>query len=155
MKYLIAVVSLSFVLGTQAAEAAQVRWHGEASITGKSGTCPDYDPTGNFMRARFRPGLGGDNGTNSEFSFFFDSFAQSFGLNNHLFDATFRTVDTMQIGDGFGPVDNVVKVKFVTQAPATLTFATNYITVTGEISGYDFMPLCTAKFTMKLLKKLN
>ena len=140
---------------SQIAEAAQSRWQGEIAITGKSGTCPDYDPVGTFGRVRFRPGIGGDNGSNSMFSVFSSRGAASYFLSNHMFDATFRTVSTMVVGDGFSAVTNVVKVKFGSQKPDVILATTDFMNVRGQISGFDFMPLCTVNFKMTLFKRID
>ena len=103
------LAALSF---SQTAQAAVTHWQGEFLITDKSGTCPDYDPVGTFGRVRFRPGIGGDNGSSSMFSVFSSRGAASYYLSGHLFDASFRTVNATVVGDGISTVTNIVKVKF-------------------------------------------
>jgi hypothetical protein len=154
MKRLAFLSSTFLIAATLQAHAAPVRWQGEFMITGSSGTC-DYDPTGDFGRARFRPGIGGDNGSWSAFSVINSRNAYSYRLNDGLFNTTFKTVDTMGVGDGFGPIDNVVKVKFDTQSPATIKATTNFIEITGQIKGYDYMPQCVINFKMALFKRID
>jgi hypothetical protein len=64
-------------------------------------------------------------------------------------------VETAYIGDIATPIDNVVKVKFSTQKPATLTIDTDFIDVTGQIKGYDFQPDCTVFFKLTLFKRVE
>jgi hypothetical protein len=52
------MASVMLAGSAMAAEAVPVRWQGEFMITGQTGVC-DYDATGDFGGARFRPGIGG------------------------------------------------------------------------------------------------
>jgi hypothetical protein len=148
-----AAAAAAFLAAAATAEAAPVRWQGEMMITGMTGSCPDYDPTGSFMRVRYRPGIGGDNGTVTRLSMFAPRNAQSLAITG-LPTTAFKTAQTMNIGDGFGPFDNAVALRITAQSPATISAATDFILAKGEIRGWDFMPLCTAIFKMTLSKRL-
>jgi len=154
MKLAVTLSALILAVSSLDASAAAVRWQGEFMITASSGTC-DYDPTGDFGRARFRPGIGGENGAMSQLTFFGSRNASSFRLDPGMFNTNFKTVQTMYVGDGFGPVDNVVKVRFATSEPSTIKTGTDFLAITGQIKGYDFMPLCTVDFKMSLVQRVE
>lgn len=150
----ILVMAAAMTVSATVASAARVRWQGEFMVTGKFGTC-DFDPTGDSGRARFKPGIGGDNGNSSEFSVFYGRHAYSYRLDPGLFNTNFKIVETMGMGDGFGPIDNEVKIRFTSQNPATITPVKDFINIRGQISGYEFMPLCTVNFKMTLFKRIE
>ena len=90
------------------AEAVPVRWQGDFTVTAQTGTCePDNIGTGG--RARFRPGIGGENGADTSLSVFDQRQTINYRLVNGLFDATFQTVETMYICDTALPIDNPVR----------------------------------------------
>ncbi len=151
----LAFVIAALILFSYPALAAPVHWQGEFVITGKSGSCPDYDPTNTFGRVRFRPGIGGDNGTSSMFSVFTSRGTSSYYLSGHLFDTTFRAVSASMVGDGVSTIFNPVKVKFSYQKPAVISASTDFLNIRGQISGFDFMPLCTVGFKMVLYRRAD
>ncbi len=57
------------------------------------------------------------------------------------------------MGDSFLPVDNTVRVKLLSQKPAALTPETEFVSVIGQIRGYDFQPDCTITFRMNLIRR--
>lgn len=68
----LAAIGLTAALAAPA-QAQQVRFIGAIVISGSSGTCTDYDPTGDAALARFRPAGIGSNGPDSSFSIFYRS----------------------------------------------------------------------------------
>jgi len=143
---------LALLTAASEAQAVQHRFIGGAVITGKSGTCPDYDPTGDRFHVRFRPSGLGTNGSNSGLSLFQLEGAINFRVSGR-FNTTAKLATTTYIYS-FGDVNpNAVTVKFTSQVPTTLDTTTQYINAAGVITGYDYMPLCTVTFTMSVTKR--
>ena len=66
----ITIGALAFLTAASAAQAEVHRFIGGAVITGISGSCPDYNPTGDRFHVRFRPSGLGTNGSSSALSLF-------------------------------------------------------------------------------------
>ncbi len=147
------VVALIALAGP--AEAAKVRFEGGAVITSVSGTCKDYNPTGNRFHTRFRPAGVGDNGNWSGLSFFQLNGAMSFAIDNGSFTSSFKTVTYGQIYDNAWGGDFPVQVKFTKQSPATIATTTQFVNITGAITNFDSMKGCTANFNAALVKRLE
>ena len=149
MKRLFALAVI-FLATISQAQAAMVIWRGSFYISGKSGTCTAYDPTGDTYNVRFVPRNVGTNGPDSRFSLFKDFYAQSFRLVNGSFSSTAKTVQFASIWDSVGSPGFSVKVQFNTQSPTTIAATTNFIHVQGVITNYDWMLGCSVNFRMSL-----
>lgn len=152
-KYLIAVVALLSLCTT--AQAAKVRFEGGFVVTGKSGTCSDYDPTGLRRYARFQPSNVGDNDNWSAFALFDQSYAESYQVSSGNFGRSYKTVIWRNVFADSWAGDHVVKVKFTSQSPKTILASTSFVEITGSIVNFDQQNGCVVSFRMALTKRLE
>ena len=131
--------------------SADALWRGTAQILSAGGTCANYNPTGSFFTARFKPRILGGNGLDSHFSWFEQDNAKAFDLPNASFDRVFRKVVYTSAFAGSG-VSNASTVRFQLQAPTAITPSTPLIQAVGQITNFDFMTGCTVNFKMVLMK---
>lgn len=134
--------------GSSESLAAQSRWMGDLVVTGKSGSCPDFDPTGDRYTVRFQPGGVGTNGAVTFLNLHGRNWVMGYKKATGKFTTVFQPVQTTMIGASIGTATSYIR--FATQAPAAITAATRFITVTGQIRGYDYMPACVVAFSMVL-----
>jgi hypothetical protein len=155
MKRMIMVVAALCVMAAPA--DARVRWQGQLMFTGASASCGQDDPTGGFIpMVRYRPPVAGtDNGPASVLSFFSPRSAESFRLSTGRFNNSFKTVETMSIGDGFGEYVDPVQIRFTSSVPAVPTVDTDTIEVKGSIKGYNEDPDCIFHFKMTLFQRIE
>lgn len=151
MQKAIAALSLFFLLPA-AAQAVPVRWQGDFQITAIGGAC-DGVRIGTSGRVRFRPGIAGENGSNSSLSMFSPRQTANYTLVDGLFDDSFQTVATMYIGDVTTPIDNRVKVRFSRQKPAVLDSSVDFVDITAQIRGYDMQPRCVVTVRIVLFRR--
>lgn len=128
--------------------SAQSRWMGDFVVTGKSGSCPDYDPTGERYIVRFQPGGVGANPAFTFLNLHGRNWVMGYKKATGKFNTVFQPVQTTMIGASIGTATSYIR--FATQAPATIAATTRFITVTGQIRGYDYMPACVVAFSMVL-----
>lgn len=133
------------------AQAANAIWRGDAFITSITGTCAKYDPTGSHLHVRYLPRNLGTNGPDSRFALFLPDYSQGFYLPNNAFSPTARTVQYKSIWDGgaFSP-GFPVTVAFTATSPLQITATTQFLSIQGRITNYDFMQGCTINFRMAL-----
>ncbi len=138
---------MSIVTATAVLSAGQVlaepRFEGVAMVTGFTGTCADYDPTGSTFVARYRPAGVGDNPSNSGLSLFFPAGAYNY-VPTGKFTGSFKPVVNTVIFD-FAGTPPGSKVRFTSQEPATVTATTPFIQIKSEITNFDEMPGCVAR----------
>lgn len=145
---------LAFTAAAPAA-AGPVAWQGEIMITAKSGPCGGVRP-GDFAAARYRPGIGGENGFDSYVTLFNKREARGYKLAGNLFGNAFLQVETMYVGDVFAPFTiTPVEVRFTFQQPAVVTARTIFIDVKGKIRGFDGLPGCTIDFKLTVARREN
>jgi hypothetical protein len=145
------VLALGGLAATEAA-AQSVRFEGFAIITGFTGTCADFNPTGEEFGVRYRPGGVTGNPANSGLSFFAPTGAYNYEPDG-VFTTSFKAVEENGIFDYHGSQpDN--RVRFISQKPATITPTTPFINVTGQIDNFDFMTGCRVRFIMSVTKRL-
>lgn len=152
-RILTALATLSIL--SVSANAARFSWVGYLQITAFSGTC-DYDPRGTRGMAQFMPELAGtDNGPGSRLIWYEDIHAKGYSLANGLFTSTFKNATANYMGRYiFEDNPGLVKVRFLSQVPATITTTTKTINITGQIQAYDAMPLCRVTFQTTLVPRL-
>jgi hypothetical protein len=145
------MTGVALLCGT-AAEAAQVRFHGSLTILEHNAVCEaeGVGGTGGFFVVRFRPPVVPDNGPGTSLSIFDQKNAFSFLLPEGRLTKRFKTVESMDIGDNFKPWEPPVKVRFTSNPE--ITAATDFITVNGQISGFE-VPGCVVTFTMALTRR--
>ncbi len=131
--------------------AQSVRFEGFMTITGATGTCTDYNPTGDEALVRYRPGGVGSNPANSGLSFFYPVGAYNY-VPTGKFTGTFKAVQETEIFE-YASNQPDSRVRFDTQQPATVTTTTNFINVTGAIENYDWMTGCVAQFAMSVTRR--
>lgn len=125
----------------------RVKWQGGITWLSRVGTCSSWNPVNEHAIARFRPSDLGTNGSYSNLTVFYSTYALGFRVLGR-FTSAYKTVDAQDIGSGMGTWQP--KVRFVTQVPATLTATTKQLVVTGQIQGFDYTPTCTVNFSMVL-----
>lgn len=135
------------------AEAVPVRWQGDFTVTAQTGTCePENIGTGG--RARFRPGIGGENGADTSLSVFDQRQTVNYRLVGGLFNSTFQAVETRYIGDTALPVDRSLRIKIVSQKPEVIDANVDFIDIIGQVRNYDFQTGCTVTFRMTLFRRV-
>lgn len=147
---LIALVSSSYAHAKDDVEGnatTRVKWRGDLTWLSLSGTCSSWNPTLEHMIARFRPSGLGTNGSYSNLTLFYQTYALGFRVSGR-FGTAFRTVDAQDIGSGMGYWNPAVR--FTSQVPAVLTTATDQLVINGQIRGFDYTPTCTATFRATL-----
>jgi hypothetical protein len=151
MKRLLATTLLC-VAAIAPAQAAKFSWIGSVQITSTSGSCPDYDPTGETGIAHFMPELAGtDNPSGSRITWVQGVWAQHYELGSGLFDTTAKQVTATYMGRLlYDDTSAPVTVKFIKQVPATVSTLTKGIFIVGQIKTFDGMPLCVVNFEMGL-----
>jgi hypothetical protein len=159
MRNMAVASALALTLMVPPAEAARARFEGHFLFTAKSGTCPFYDPVRSSGSVQFEPEISGsDNGPGSSFVLYQDLFAKGYRIAEGfgLFTSAFKDVDTMYMGQDFGPDDTATPaVRFTRQSPAAITLTTQTILITAQIRSFDFMPGCTVTVKMVFVKRIN
>jgi hypothetical protein len=133
------------------AAAAPVVWQGEFMITSKVGC--DLGAAGGFAAARFLPGIGGQNGNDSYLNLFSEQETRGYKLVNNLFGGDFLSVETIYVGNAFGPFTAPVNVRFNSQKPAVVGPDTIDIDVKGRIRNYDGILGCLVDFKLTLMRR--
>jgi hypothetical protein len=151
MKKTSVILGCAAMLGAVSATdalAAQSRWMGDLVITAKSGSCPDFDPVGDRYVVRFQPGGVGTNGASTFLNLHGRNWVMGYKKAAGRFNTAFQPVQTTMIGASIGTATSYIR--FATQAPAAIAATTRFITVTGQIKGYDYMPACVVTFSTVL-----
>ncbi len=144
-----ATAGLILAASISTAEAARLRYWGGFVITAQSGTCPNGNEVNTRTAVRFTT----ESATAaSTLSLFRAENAYNFRVNGR-FTSTYKTAETIAIHDFGGTPPNTVKVRFTSQSPAAIAATTNFINVTGQISGWDEGPACVVTFRMSLAKR--
>jgi hypothetical protein len=118
-----------------------------------SGTCKGVKVE-DFATARFRPGIGGENGRDFYLALFGNREARAYKLDNDLFGNAFQAVETMYVGDVVAPFTVVpVEVRFTAQEPSRITALTIFIDIKGKIRGSDGQPACIVDFKLTLARR--
>jgi hypothetical protein len=130
-----------------------VRWQGGFVVKARTSACLADDPLGLTAIARFRPPVVADNGPGTKLSLFERRSTTSFRLPEGEFDETFKTVETMTVGDSFGPIPNNVRIRFISVDPSPIRASTDFINIVGQIRGFFEIPNCTVTFNMSLVKR--
>jgi hypothetical protein len=149
-KFWVLLLALSG-LGAQAteAEAARVRFWGGLVITAQSGTCPNGNEVGSRYAVRFSTDTAM---APSTLSLLRSEHAYNYRVDGR-FTATYKAAETVAIHDFGGDPGNAVRVRFTSQSPSTVSSTTNFINVTGQISGWDEGASCVVTFRMSLTKR--
>jgi hypothetical protein len=142
---------LLLAAGNTNAEAARLRYWGGMVITAQSGTCPNGNEVGVKFATRFTTESAS---LASTLSLFRGENAYNFRVNGR-FTSAYKVAEAVAIHDFGGDPGNAVKVRFSSQSPATIAATTNFINVTGQISGWDEGPACTVTFRMSLTKRVE
>ncbi len=150
-RLLIGCAALAVACGSAAAEP--VRWQGGFIVKARTQACLADDPLGLTAIARFRPPVTTDNGPGTKLSLFEPRSTTSFLLPAGSFTATFKRVETMTIGDSFGPMSNNVDIKFTSVDPTPIRLSTDFINIVGQIKGFFDIPNCTVTFHMSLVQR--
>lgn len=152
MKFVTAslVLALTGITAT-GAFAQSVRFEGFAILTGFTGTCADYDPTGEEYGVRYRPGGVTGNPADTGFSLFAQTGAYNY-VPNGVFGPTFKAVQENEIFD-YHNSQSDSRVKFLSQVPTAVTTSTNFINATGQIDNFDTMTGCRVRFIMSVTRR--
>lgn len=157
MKALLTALSLAALLAAPSAEARE-RYVGTWQIISKTGTCPDYDPTGDRGQARYRPPITGtDNGSDTLIGLFYGDGARGLrvtGAVNVGATSVFKnaySVNVFEGGDVVGPPTQ--QIRYISQSPASLTPTTVQIIILAEINNYDWQAGCKPRIRMLLQKR--
>jgi hypothetical protein len=142
------------------AKAAVYQFQGYWTVSAKAGTCPDYDPVGDRGVAQYRYEIPSNpNREDHILTIFKHNNAQGYRLETGYFTASFKIVDTIYVGGGWGPDDTTdVKLRLLSQTvqPAGAIGAnTQFINSVVQVFGYDYMPDCIVNFTLSLQKRPN
>jgi hypothetical protein len=119
------------------ATAAEIVWKGGAQATATSG-CTGWDPKGDVWLAYyFFPLSGTSNGSSSTFSFQSGNSAEAFQLGGGKFSSTFKSVTATHIYTRAGQYPSKLKIISQTPALASVTTATQTISGSLQIKGWD------------------
>lgn len=109
---------------------------------------------GDFAAVRFRPGIGGENGSDSYLNLFGDRETRGYKLVNSLFGDTFLPVETIYVGNVFAPFSGApIQVRFTSQKPDVISALTLNIDVKGRIRNYDGQAGCVIDFKLTLMRQ--
>lgn len=164
MKALLSTVFLGALTWALPANAEQVRFFGSFMFIAHStdASCPDYNPEGDRGVARFRPQVtGSDNGTGARFGIFFQDGGYAWQLPSGNFnvgaESAFRPTRFASVFDGVGFLDTtdtpVARVRFLSQSPASITTATQTVTIVAELQNFDFQTGCTPKIRLMMHRR--
>jgi hypothetical protein len=141
-------IGAALAQGQENNATTRIKWTGDITFTAKTAACL-WNPVLSHAIVRFRPSGLGTNGTNSNLTIFYQTYAMGFRVAGR-FDTTLKVVDAADIGGGFGNWNP--QVRFISQTPATLETFTTQVTIKGQIVGFDYTPACTVDFTMTALR---
>ncbi|MCA2013124.1 hypothetical protein LCM17_16635 [Cereibacter sphaeroides] len=149
-------LTLAAALVPAAAQAQRVEFYGFGYVYNFNATCMEYGWSGRpEFNVRFRPGGVGDNGSQTNLSFYrnFGSFAVQLAEGN--FDREWRTVSGTSSGGSFymWPEDSAVRVQ--TQSPrfGRIRAGTNQVRMVGRIHNYDGIQDCDASFEATMIQR--
>lgn len=131
------------------AAGVKYRWRGAFKFTAVTAGCP-VNVTGDHTTARFLPANLGANGARSGLAIFYSNYSLAFSVAGP-FGTTFKPAQVTETAYLAGNYQ--ASIRFLTQSPANIVAATNYIIATGQIQGYDATPTCTATFSVMLQKE--
>lgn len=159
----IVLAGLALLVASAPANAVEARFQGGFNVIAQSGSCPFYNPVGDNGIARFREPVKGT--TNPGFSTLMLHGSRNIKgyRKDGKFTGTFRDVDTIYTGDGWGPDDSAdpqkprLKVEKVVREPPSgnTKKTTEFIGMVVKINGYDFMPNCTVTIRVALFQVVN
>ncbi len=152
MKAAFSFVLIATAIFTAGSAEAAPRYDGALVVFAKSGTCPDYNPVGEQMFVRFRPGGIGDNPANTGFTFKWGNGGYSLTVPGAITNS-FKTGTLTSMFDYAGT--GLADIKFSSQIPATILTTTQWVYAVGSITDFDGMVGCTVTFRMSAVKRLN
>jgi hypothetical protein len=159
MKRILTAVALT-AAATSPSYADPIEFFGGLTVFQSSGACPDFDPVGERLIARYRPPIPGtDNPNQTILTLFQQTNARAYRRSGPL-SFNFQVMENMQIGGNFGPDDArpggpEMRLISIEREPDTINTTVNtvFMSIVGEIRGYDFMPNCVARFRLAVGKR--
>jgi hypothetical protein len=135
------------------AQPTDVVFQGGIVVTSTSG-CTNWDPVKQLGWGTYWvPVAGSTNGPDSVITFRFGTSAEGFQLNNGVLTPAFKPMDAFHIYTRVGNYPAFGRV--TSQIPATITTATQRVTVLGAIKGWDHTPTCVVNFSLNAVRDLN
>lgn len=148
----ISILLASAVAGAGSAGAAP-RYQGAMVIFASTGTCADYDPVGEQLSVRFRPGGVGDNPANTGFTFIWGNGGYGLTVPGRITSVA-KTGSLTSLFD-YGNTGGTATIRFTSQVPAVIQPTTASVFAIGELTDFDGMTGCTASFRMSAVKRTN
>lgn len=131
------------------AASAEKEFRGYAEII-KTLNCVDRNPLGWDFKVRFLPANVADNGNRTDLGIFSGAHAQGYSHNTGYFTSTMKTAAMIHIGSRFGIADYPVKMRLVSQTPATILTTTKFINMEIQILGFDWMATCLVNMRLSM-----
>jgi hypothetical protein len=163
MKALFALVCFAALLASSQGNAQEVRFIGSFVFVSSTGSCPDWNPTGDRGFARYRPEVAGSsNGDDARIGLFYQDGAQGWrmvsGNPNVGTSSTFKNADYGNLFDGphlqrFSDGPPVPQVRFISQSPATVVLGTQTVIILAEVNNFDSQAGCKLRFKMVLQRR--
>jgi hypothetical protein len=155
MNWLRSLVSAAAVLWVgqlpAAAQAPVGLWLGVGEITAFTSVCETKGWTGTatLVGVGYEPPSVGRNGPSTGLGITIGPFNHySFVLPSGALNGSYQTVNVEHIG--LGPQAYTAKMKVTSQQPPTITIMTDFISLVGEINGWDDIAGCVATFDIVL-----
>ena len=129
----------------QPAIAERVEFSGSLCLTATNATCSANGwNAGGCFATRFLPPNIGDS-PNTQLSIFSRTYATNFIRSpGSLVGRTYRPVDVTKVAGGGGTYS--ATMRFTTQTPTAPTTSTEFLTMTGNVDGWDNIPGCVVTF---------
>ena len=149
---LISAFFLSVLWFAPAAAQDNFLFRGVYTIEGKNQACVGRNPVGDDGLIRLR--VAADK-QGSSFVLYHPLSSQAFHLNGSLFNASFKTVQTMTVVSRFARESHPVSARFTSQSPITITPNITFVSFVGFIKGYGSRVGCVVRFRAALTKNID
>jgi hypothetical protein len=113
-------------------------------LTGNAGCNDGWNPAGGEFNGLLYPLSANPSENYSQFSIFDRVWTMGLRVSNTNFGATLKNAATTVVGKGIGSFTS--KISFSSQAPSTIVATSKFVSVSGQIAGFDANPDCTITF---------
>jgi hypothetical protein len=142
-----------FVLANACGSAfAQDLFRGVFSIVSENKPCPEASFVGDYGFIRLKVGAGGEG---SAFTLYQDDIAQAFRLGGGTFGSDYQRVDSLSAVATFSATNSPIFVRFSEQKPAVIRSNTSFVSLTGQIRGYQGTRKCIVTFRASLARNFD
>jgi hypothetical protein len=142
------LLAAALVAGHTAAAEARIRYQGVFHIFANTGCNGNY--VGRTFRAGYLPAGLSDNGSETTLSLFDTRSARNFKLSGSMTTAP-KPAQATEIFNFTSSIDNTPTLRFLTSR--SFAAAPTFVTVEGEIAGFDWQPTCRISYRLGLIKR--